>query len=89
VTRGAPGLALLAAAPPVRGERAEVRRARGRGWAYSESEVLPGMSSVAAAIPTNGLSAACAVVFVNAGHDLEAIGSQVVSAAAAIPGRLT
>ncbi len=89
VTRGAPGLALLAAAPPVRGERAEVRRARGRGWAYSESEVLPGMSSVAAAIPTNGLSAACAVVFVNAAHDLEAIGSQVVSAAAAIPGRLT
>jgi DNA-binding IclR family transcriptional regulator len=89
VTRGAPGLALLAAAPPVRGERAEVRRARARGWAYSDSEVLPGMSAVATAIPTaNGVSAACAVVFVNAGHDLEVIGRAVSRTAAAIPGRL-
>ena len=90
VDRGAPGLALLAAGPQLPDERAEVTLARERGWAYSQSEVLPGMSAVGVGIPTpNGVSAACAVVFVlHPGHDLEAIGRAVRRAAAAIPGRL-
>jgi DNA-binding IclR family transcriptional regulator len=98
VTAGAPGLALLAAAPPIPGERPEVALARSRGWAWSQGEVIPGMSSVAVAINANGgattagdvpaypaVSAACAVVFVHTGQDLEAIGDAVARCAAAIP----
>ncbi len=54
IDRGAPGLALLAAAPPRKGERSEVTQARRRGWATSESEVIPGMASLAAPIADQG-----------------------------------
>ncbi len=49
VTRGAPGIALLAGRAPLPGEREEVAACRVRGWAFSESEVLPGMKACSAA----------------------------------------
>ena len=54
IDRGAPGLALLASRPPLAGERPEVTAAREQGWAQSESEVIPGMVSVAAPIGGEG-----------------------------------
>jgi DNA-binding IclR family transcriptional regulator len=85
VTRGAPGIALLAGAPPVAGERPEVALARDRGWASSEAEVLPGMSAVAAPITTpRGVVAACSVVFVRTGQDEQELGKAVRRAAEAI-----
>ncbi|MFW2382967.1 MAG: IclR family transcriptional regulator [Acidimicrobiales bacterium] len=45
--RGAPGLAILAGQPPVRGERSDVTRARQQGWAQSTGEVIAGLGSLA------------------------------------------
>ena len=95
VHRGAPGLALLAGARAAetgvgdgRPERPEVTECRERGWAYSESEVLPGMKSVAS--PVLGDDGHCrtavAVVFVG-DHDLAALGAAVVAAAAEVTHR--
>ena len=50
LSRGAPGLALLAAGPQVPGELEAVTRARARGWAESSGELLPGATGVAVAI---------------------------------------
>lgn len=90
VDRGAPGLALLAGSPPVPDERAEVSEARARGWAYSHSEVLPGMRSVAS--PVVDGSGAChgalAVVFV-ADVELDALGARVAAAAQSVGEELT
>ncbi|PSL00929.1 IclR family transcriptional regulator [Murinocardiopsis flavida] len=61
--RGAPGLALLAARPERAGERSEVARVRESGWAYSRSEVLTGMSAVAAPIPSAPAPASVALIF--------------------------
>lgn len=93
VHRGAPGLALLAGAasgvgdgqPP---ERPEILECRERGWAYSESEVLPGMKSVASPVLDDDgrCRAAVAVVFVGE-HDLAALGPKVVAAAAEVTHR--
>ena len=54
IDRGAPGLALLAGREHVPGERAEVVRARERGWAQSEAEVIAGMASIAVPIADQG-----------------------------------
>ncbi|GAA6526028.1 helix-turn-helix domain-containing protein [Intrasporangium sp. DVR] len=80
VHRGAPGIALLAGAGS--GERPEVGACRRRGWAYSESEVLPGMKSVASPVVDDdgACRAAVAVVFVG-DHDLAALGRRVAEAA--------
>jgi DNA-binding IclR family transcriptional regulator len=48
--RAAPGLAILAAGPPLAGERAEVAQARSRGWSETTGELLPGATGVAAPI---------------------------------------
>ena len=92
VHRGAPGLALLAGAAPGaadgRPERPEVTECRERGWAYSESEVLPGMKSVASPVLDDDghCRAAVAVVFVG-DHDLAALGFAVIAAAADVTRR--
>ncbi len=82
VTQGAPGLALLAGAPAVRGERGEVGLARERGWAFSESEVISGMKSCAAPVidAAGTCVAAVAVIFVG-DPELGPLGEQVVHAA--------
>lgn len=79
IDRGAPGLALLAGRPAQVGERPEVTRARKRGWARSEGEVIAGMASVASPI---GDQAAIAVVWL-AGNKVKvtAVTAQVVGAA--------
>lgn len=88
VSRGAPGIALLAGGVPLPGERAEVAVCRERGWAYSESEVLPGMRACSAPlVDADGTcSAAVSVVFVGQ-HDLDVLGRRVVRAAAEISAR--
>jgi DNA-binding IclR family transcriptional regulator len=70
IDRGAPGIALLAGRPALRGERAEVTRAREVGWAHSEAEVIAGLASIAVPI---GDEAAIAVLWL--------AGSQVDTAA--------
>lgn len=87
IDRGAPGLALLAALPPRRRERAEVGRARRRGWAKSEAEVIPGMAAIAAPIGQEG---AVAVMWLAGAGQIsaDAVGRRVVAAAAQIQSRL-
>lgn len=87
IDRGAPGLALLGARPARAGERRDVARARKRGWAQSEAEVIPGMAAIAAPIGTEG---AVAVMWLaGAGHvAAEVIGRRIVAAAAQIESRL-
>lgn len=48
----APGLAILAANPPVPNERPEVALARERGWSRSSGELLTGTTGVGVAIRT-------------------------------------
>lgn len=50
VSVAASGIAILAGAHPREGERREVTEARGRGWARSRGELLPGVTGVAAPI---------------------------------------
>lgn len=86
VSRGAPGLALLAGSPPLDGEREEVAGARERGWASSHSEVLSGMRAVAAPVLSRRAEvvAAVSVVYVDSGHGIEEIGDRVVATAGTI-----
>ncbi|HEY8450627.1 MAG: IclR family transcriptional regulator [Micromonosporaceae bacterium] len=90
IHRGAPGLALLAGRPPVPGERAEVTLARERGWAYSYSEVLSGMRSVAAPVVDRrgNVPAAVAVVYVAEEIDPAELAKPVMAAAAAVAAEL-
>ncbi|MGH3504080.1 MAG: IclR family transcriptional regulator [Nocardioidaceae bacterium] len=91
VHRGAPGLALLAGAPPRADEREDVTLARERGWASSYQEVLPGMRSVATPIRTGEHEAigTIAVVYVDVGRDPARLGGRLVEAARAIRAELT
>ena len=85
LSRGAPGLALLAALPPEAGEPGEVIDARTRGWAVSAGQLLPGATGVAAAI-TSGTSepiAAISAVWI-AGIDPDLAGRAVLDAAASL-----
>jgi DNA-binding IclR family transcriptional regulator len=87
VDRGAPGLALLAGAGPLPGERDEVALARARGWSHTESEVLPGMASVASPVmgPDGSVEAAVACTFLAAAEvDIEATAKRVVRGATTI-----
>lgn len=90
IHRGAPGIALLAGQPPQPGEAERVSTARARGWAYSHSEVLSGMRSVAAPVVDRygSVPAAVAVVYVAEHIDPTALGPRVVAAARAVAARL-
>ncbi|MBB4930162.1 DNA-binding IclR family transcriptional regulator [Lipingzhangella halophila] len=81
--RGAPGKALLAALPAREGESPDLRHVRERGWAHSRSEVLPGLSSVAAPVASDTVVASVAVVYLDAPavSDEHALGERVHSAA--------
>lgn len=54
MARGASGMALLSAHPPLRGERPGVRRARELGYAVSEAELEPGTRALSAPIRPPG-----------------------------------
>jgi DNA-binding IclR family transcriptional regulator len=51
IGRGSAGLAILSAAPPLPGERAEVTLARERGFAVSKGEIAPGITGISAVVP--------------------------------------
>lgn len=58
IDRAAPGVAMLAAGPPLLGERPEVEETRRRGWSITSGELLPGATGVAAAVdPDAAISA--------------------------------
>jgi DNA-binding IclR family transcriptional regulator len=88
VARGAPGIALLAGRAALPGEREEIAVCRERGWAFSESEVLPGMQACSAPViaADGSCTAAVSVVFVG-DPDLEVLGARVVRAAGEISTR--
>lgn len=86
VARGAPGLALLAGAATVVGERAEIARCRDQGWVATAAEVLPGMSSVAS--PIDAMSAIAVVFPVGQRSDVELIGRRVAAGVQQIRGRM-
>ncbi len=89
---GAPGKAIRAMVPEsswppdlVEERRAELRLARERGWATSHDEVIPGLRSVAAALPLpHGGRAAVAVVYLADPHTDEQIAARIVEVARAI-----
>jgi DNA-binding IclR family transcriptional regulator len=86
IDRGAPGIALLAGRPALRGERAEVARAREIGWAQSRAEVIPGLASIAVPIADE---AAIAVLWL-AGNRVSAtrVADRLAAAAADVLRRL-
>lgn len=51
IDRGSAGLAMLAALPPVSGERPEVETARDRGYALTRGEVVATMFGISALVP--------------------------------------
>jgi DNA-binding IclR family transcriptional regulator len=68
LSRGAPGLAILAASPPQPRERPEIAAAREAGYVRTTGEVIPGLSSLAAPVKlADGSIASVAIVFVE-GH---------------------
>ncbi len=85
IDRGAPGIALLAGRPPVKGERPEVTRARERGWAESRAEVLPGLAAIA--VPIGDQGAIAALWLAGTAVDTDAIIDRLVSAAATVGSR--
>lgn len=88
--RGAPGIALLAGAPPRASERPEVAGARRAGYALTRGEVLHGMSSVAAPVGApSGVVASFALVFIEGQVDEDAACRRVVTAAATVARELS
>lgn len=86
IDRGAPGLAILAGAAPLPGERPEVTEARARGWAMSKGEVIENACSVAVPILNRGGSVlgAIAVVHMDAAREPSEIAAPLLRAAAAL-----
>lgn len=90
IDRGAPGIALLAGGPPDPSERPEVEQARREGFARSQSEVIPGMSSLAAPVLVRAaVVAAVAVIFVDTSVDEILLAARVRRAAANIAAELS
>ncbi len=86
VGRGAPGLALLAGAATVVGERAEIAQCRDQGWVATAAEVLPGMSSVAS--PIDAMSAIAVVFPAGQRSDIDLLGRRVAAGAQQIRRRM-
>ncbi len=90
IDRGAPGLAILAGQPAMPHERPEITESRGRGWAYTSGEVIPGLASVATWITDqhHGVASVACVFLAGVEVDLEAIAARIVAGAEAITCRL-
>jgi DNA-binding IclR family transcriptional regulator len=88
VDRGAPGLALLAAGPEQPGERAEVTTARTVGWVTTHAEVLGGLSSVAAPVPSRRSPMAAVCVVYAGAEDVSRLAARVTAAALDLASRL-
>jgi DNA-binding IclR family transcriptional regulator len=89
IDRAAPGLAILAAGPPLPGERPEIALARERGWAQTSGELLPGATGVAAPIhvPSRETEAAISAVWIEP-RDPARTAERVVRSAHAIAAAL-
>jgi len=85
ISKGAPGIALLAGEPPQPGERPEVTFARSVGWATSIGEVIQGFRAVAAPVVDSAgvCRAAVAVVFAGS-SDVSGVADFVVAHAKAL-----
>ncbi len=85
ISKGAPGIALLAGEPPHVGERPEVTAARAVGWATSTSEVIEDFRAVAAPVLDSAdvCRAAIAVVFAGS-SDIAGVAERVVAHAHAL-----
>jgi DNA-binding IclR family transcriptional regulator len=81
LTRGAAGLAILAASEATPGERPEIAQARDRGWAATSGEILPGAHGVAAPV---GRVASVSAVWVGERDDLATVAEAVRAAAVRI-----
>jgi DNA-binding IclR family transcriptional regulator len=82
LTRGAPGIAILAGRPAHESDSPRVEEVRRRGWAWSHSEVIPGFSACAAPVHDSTGECVGAVSVVYGGEaDLDELGPRVVSAA--------
>lgn len=82
LSRGAPGIAILAGRPPHEEDSPRVTETRQRGWAWSNSEVIPGFSACAAPVhdPTGECVGAVSVVY-GGEADVDQLGARVVRAA--------
>jgi DNA-binding IclR family transcriptional regulator len=89
IDRAAPGLAILAAGPPLPGERPEVARARAQGWAVTSGELLPGATGIAApvVVPGRETEASISAVWIPP-RDAEPVVKPLLETAAAIAAAL-
>jgi DNA-binding IclR family transcriptional regulator len=89
IDRAAPGLAILAAGPPLPGERPEVARARAQGWAVTSGELLPGATGIAApvVVPGRETEASISAVWIPP-RDTEPVVRPLLETAAAIAAAL-
>ncbi|MEV0084513.1 helix-turn-helix domain-containing protein [Saccharopolyspora sp. NPDC050642] len=93
LSRGAAGLAVLAAGPPLDAERAEVGRARTAGYAVTKGEIAPGTVGISSAVCAHGAPVASLGVslFDDSGRaekEIERVGARVAAAAATVSARL-
>ena len=85
----APGLAILAAGPPIPGERPEIAIVRERGYACTTGELLAGATGVAAPVAVSGqeTGASISAVWIEPRDEAEA-GAAVIRSARAIAAAL-
>lgn len=85
----APGLAILAAGPPIPGERPEIAIVRERGYACTTGELLAGATGVAAPVAVSGqeTGASISAVWIERRDEAEA-GAAVIRSAQAIAAAL-
>jgi DNA-binding IclR family transcriptional regulator len=91
LVQGATGLAILAARPPVPGEREIIRQSREAGFAVTRAEVVPGTCGVSAAVKSGGEAEASIGVslFDTADEQLIGlVGARVAAAALEISNKL-
>ncbi|MFF5989297.1 IclR family transcriptional regulator [Prauserella flavalba] len=81
IERGSAGLALLAADPPVPGEREEIALARKRGYAVSYGEIASSVIGITAVVPHHGSTQAGLGLSLFEAPDEERLGALVVDAA--------
>ncbi|MDQ0382207.1 IclR family transcriptional regulator [Amycolatopsis thermophila] len=88
LTRGAPGLAILAALPPRPDERPEVALARDLGHVRTTGEVVPGISALAVPVRLRaGRVASASVLFVAGRLDEQSALTHLHAAAERLDGR--
>ncbi|WP_024795411.1 IclR family transcriptional regulator [Tomitella biformata] len=82
INRGSAGLAMLAALPAQDGERAEVARARQRGFAVTVGEVTPSITGISAVVPHRRAESLISIgVSVFDSSNEEELGEAVIAAA--------